>query len=281
MPPSTSLTVADILGAGGSIARRLPNFEERPQQLEMADAVATAIRNEQSLIAEAGTGVGKSFAYLTPAILAATDPNNSEPLRVVVSTHTISLQEQLIGKDLPLLNSVIPREFSAVLVKGRRNYLSRRRLQTALTRSKTLFDAAEAREQLQQIRVWSETTDDGSLAGLEYRPLHDVWGEVASDHSNCMGRRCPTYQDCFYYQDRRRVRNAQVLVVNHALFFSDLALRRQGVSILPDYQVAVLDEAHTVEAVAAEHLGIGLTSGQIDFTLSRATESAGFRAASV
>lgn len=269
MPPSTSLTVADILGAEGSIARRLQNFEERPQQLEMAAAVAAAIRDKQSLVAEAGTGVGKSFAYMVPAILAATEPENSEPLRVVVSTHTISLQEQLIAKDLPLLNSVIPREFSAVLVKGRRNYLSRRRLQTALSRSKTLFDASESRRQLQEIRSWSETTHDGSLAGLEYQPLHDVWGEVASDHSNCMGRRCPTYQECFYYQDRRRIRNAQILVVNHALFFSDLALRRQGVSILPDYQVAVLDEAHTVEAVAAEHLGIGLTSGQIDFTLSR------------
>jgi ATP-dependent DNA helicase DinG len=96
-----------------------------------------------------------------------------------------------------------------------------------------------------------------------------VWDEVASDHGNCMGRRCPTYNKCFYYQDRRRVQHAQILVVNHALFFSDLALRRQGVSVLPDYDIVVLDEAHTVESVAADHLGISLGSGQIEFVLSR------------
>lgn len=263
-----TLTPRDILGADGSIARRLPHYELRPQQLEMADAVAAAIAGRRHLCVEAGTGVGKSFAYLAPAILAATDPARDKPPRVVVSTHTISLQEQLIGKDIPLLNSVTPREFSAVLVKGRRNYLSLRRMESALSRGGSLFDD-EAREQLRSIRAWSAATADGSLADLSYSPLPAVWDEVASDHGNCMGRRCPTYKRCFYYQDRRRVQNAQLLVVNHALFFSDLALRRHGVSILPDYDVAVLDEAHTIEAVAADHLGLSLGSGQVEFVLSR------------
>jgi len=274
MEDSSDISVADILGPEGSIARRLPNYEMRPQQMAMAEGVAAAIRAKEHLVVEAGTGVGKSFSYLVPTILAATkppvDPNKPEkPLQVVIATHTISLQEQLIHKDLPLLNSVIPREFSAVLVKGRRNYLSLRRLESALTRSVSLFDNQDSYEQVNDLRTWSESTRDGTLSDLPYQPMPQVWEEVASDHGNCLGRRCPTYQKCFYYQDRRRVQHAQLMIVNHALFFSDLALRRQGASILPDYDVVVLDEAHNVEAVAADHMGIRLTSGQVEYTLGR------------
>ncbi len=288
-----SITAADILGPQGRIAARLANYELRPQQLEMAEAVARAIAAKHHLIAEAGTGVGKSFAYLVPAILAATDgvgslfrPNDEptghapqskkspDPLapptpKIVISTHTISLQEQLIGKDLPLLNAVIPREFSAVLVKGRRNYLSLRRLDSALARSQSLFNDDEQINQLRKIRQWSKTTHDGSLSDLSFQPLPQVWDEAASDSGNCMGRRCPTYNKCFYYKDRRRAQHAQILVVNHALLFSDLALRRAGVNILPDYNVVILDEAHTVESVAGDHLGINVTSGQIEYTLNK------------
>jgi ATP-dependent DNA helicase DinG len=267
------LTAIDILGPAGSIARRLTQYEERPQQLAMADAVTAAIEKRHHLVVEAGTGVGKSFAYLVPAILAATRNQGSDekqkPFRVVISTHTISLQEQLIHKDLPLLNSVIPREFSAVLVKGRSNYLSLRRMHKALTRGASLFDTAGAVDELRELRTWSETTNDGSLSTLSFQPSPQVWEEVASDHGNCLGRLCPTYRKCFYYQDRRRAQHAQLLIVNHALFFSDLALRRAGVSILPDYDAVVLDEAHTVEAVAADQLGIRLTSGQVEYLLSR------------
>ena len=290
----------------------------------MAEAVEQAIRERKHLVAEAGTGVGKSFAYLVPAILAATEPratgdgeedgNDGEtkslsenpktptpnpspedggggsrksaknrsaagvgngdededrPPRVVISTHTISLQEQLIGKDLPLLNSVIPREFAAVLVKGRGNYISLRRLDNALARAGSLFYDDGETEQLRDIRNWSKQTHDGSLSDLGYRPLGNVWDEVASDTSNCLGRKCKTYGKCFYYRARRRVQNAQVLIVNHALLFSDLALRRAGASILPDYDVLVLDEAHTVEAVAGDHLGVKVTSGQVEYTLNK------------
>jgi ATP-dependent DNA helicase DinG len=275
------LTAADILGPKGRIAARLPNYECRPQQLEMADAVARAIAAKHHLVAEAGTGVGKSFAYLVPAILAATEKeqrretdNNEkrdEPPtpKIVISTHTISLQEQLIGKDLPLLNAVIPREFSAVLVKGRRNYISLRRLDLALARSQSLFNDDEQLAQLRKIRQWSKATADGSLSDLPFQPFGQVWDEVASDSGNCMGRRCPTHSKCFYYKDRRRAQHAQILVVNHALLFSDIALRRAGVSILPDYNVVILDEAHTVEAVASDHLGINITSGQVEYVLNK------------
>jgi ATP-dependent DNA helicase DinG len=276
-----SISAVDILGPGGRIAARLPNYEHRPQQLEMAEAVAKAISKKHHLVAEAGTGVGKSFAYLVPAILKATEreadrpgdgdkPRGKSPTpKIVVSTHTISLQEQLISKDLPLLNAVIPREFSAVLVKGRRNYISLRRLELALARSQSLFHDDQQLEQLRNIRQWSKATGDGSLSDLQFQPYGQVWDEVASDSGNCMGRRCPTYNKCFYYKDRRRIQNAQILVVNHALLFSDIALRRAGVSILPDYDVVILDEAHTVEAVAGDHLGINITSGQIEYTLNK------------
>ena len=274
MPASDSLEVADILGPTGAIARRLSKYEQRPQQLAMADAVEKAIRRKSHLVVEAGTGVGKSFAYLVPAILAATndegsDDSKKKPLRIVISTHTISLQEQLIQKDIPLLNSVIPREFSAVLVKGRGNYISLRRMHKALDRAPSLFDTQGAVDELREIRRWSETTDDGSRSTLPFQPSPQVWEEVASDQGNCMGRNCPTFKQCFFYKDRKRAQLAQILVVNHSLFFSDLALRRMGVSMLPDYDVVVLDEAHTVEAVAADQLGIRLTTGQFDYHLSR------------
>jgi ATP-dependent DNA helicase DinG len=273
---------ADILGPEGRIAARLTNYEQRPQQLEMADAVARAIASKRHLVAEAGTGVGKTFAYLVPAILAATEKEATRESsdgdkskadapgpRIVISTHTISLQEQLIGKDLPLLNAVIPREFTAVLVKGRRNYVSLRRLDLALGRSQSLFNEDEQLTQLRGIRKWSKSTVDGSLSDLTFQPLGQVWDEVASDSGNCMGRRCPTYNQCFYYKDRRRMQHAQILVVNHALLFSDIALRRAGVSILPDYDVVILDEAHTIESVASDHLGLNVTSGQIEYTLNK------------
>jgi len=279
------LSPAEILGPDGRIARRLENYERRAEQLAMAEAVDAAIRRPGHLIVEAGTGVGKSFAYLVPAILAAaasgdtnmppqrggseSDDRKQSARRVIVSTHTISLQEQLMQKDIPLLNSVIPLEFTAVLVKGRGNYLSLRRLENARSRAAGLFADQQEFDQLRRIETWARQTDDGSLADLDYRPLPSVWDEVASDHGNCMGRKCPHYGECFYYQARRRISNAQILVVNHALFFSDLSLRRQGASVLPDYDVVVFDEAHTLEAVAGDHLGLGVTNGQVGYVLRK------------
>ncbi|MHC5538951.1 ATP-dependent DNA helicase, partial [Singulisphaera rosea] len=240
------------------------HYEARPEQLEMAAAVASAIDRSTHLMVEAGTGVGKSFAYLVPAILAA-----EAGKKVVVSTHTITLQEQLLHKDLPFLRSVMPQEFSAVLVKGRSNYLSLRRLEAAVSRAGSSFSSQEEFDQLSEIRVWSGKSGDGSRSDLDFRPLPGVWDAVGSENGNCLGRSCPRSKDCFYYKARRRMWSANILVVNHALFMSDLALRGAGASLLPDYQVAIFDEAHTLEAVAGEHLGLKVTSGQIEYALHR------------
>lgn len=268
------LDAVGILGTEGRIAARLSNYEHRPEQLEMAQAVEAAIAAKSHLVVEAGTGVGKSFAYLVPAILAATAHQGEKekaPKRkpIVVSTHTISLQEQLIGRDIPFLNSVLPVEFSAVLVKGRSNYISLRRLAAAGERAPAIFSKQEELQQLGEILQWSSRTNDGSRSSLSMRPKPEVWDEVQSEHGNCLGRNCPTYEECFYFKARRRVWNADLLVVNHALFFSDLALRREGAQILPDYDVVILDEAHTVEAVASDHLGISLTNGQFEYLLNK------------
>ena len=276
------LSVDSILGPDGNIARRLKGYEPREQQLEMARMVAKALQSEKHLIAEAGTGTGKSFAYLVPAILHATENQVApEPLlpvdseeepkqrRVLISTHTSSLQEQLIAKDVPLLNSVIPREFSAVLVKGRSNYMSLRRMHRAVSKATSLLATDEQHTQLRAIRKWSKESQDGSRATLPIKPDSTVWDEVASDTGNCLGRNCKHHKDCFYFRARRRAAGAQLLIVNHAMLFSDIALRRLGVSILPDYDTIILDECHTIESVAGDHLGIRLSSGQFDYLFDR------------
>ncbi|MCC9600860.1 DEAD/DEAH box helicase [Stieleria sp. JC731] len=249
----------------------------------MAEAVAEALRTDKHLVAEAGTGTGKSFAYLVPAILHAT----GEPIqprkkaeseqgegeahkpRVLISTHTISLQEQLIAKDLPLLNSVIPREFTSVLVKGRGNYLSKRRLDRTMAKMTSLLSSDQQYQQLNKIRAWTRDSNDGSLATMPLRPDREVWNEILSDTGNCLRKKCDHFNDCFYFKARRRAQNAQLLIVNHAMFFSDLALRREGVSLLPQYDAVILDECHTIEAVAGDHLGLRLTSGQFTFLFDR------------
>ena len=265
-------TAEQILGENGSIARRLDSYESRPEQLAMAASVESAIQNRHHLVVEAGTGVGKSFAYLIPAILAARQRRDGDDKckRIVVSTHTISLQEQLIHSDIPFLQAVMPVEFSAVLVKGRSNYISLRRTGKAVQRAsqKMVFEM-DGQRQLAQIYDWTRKTTDGSRADLPFRPMSEVWDEVGSDHGDCMGKKCPTHNECFYYKARRRVWNADLLVVNHALFFSDLALRRDGASLLPDYDTVIFDEAHTVEAVAADHMGIRLSEGQIEYLMNR------------
>ena len=284
-------TPADLLAPGGRLSARLAGWEARPQQLEMAALVARAIAERRHAIVEAGTGVGKSLAYLVPAILAATadqdeagggtspssdwdddDPppvGRRRPRRVVISTHTIALQEQLMTKDIPLVAAVMPREFSAVLVKGRGNYVSLRRLALAVERSGSLFPEEGERAELLDLARWARHSGDGSLADLPAAPSPAVWEEVASDSGNCMGRACPTHQQCFYYAARRRMAHAQVLVVNHALFFADLALRRSGASLLPNHDVVIFDEAHMAEAAAGDHLGIGVSSGGVERVLSK------------
>ena len=247
----------------------------------MIDAVRQAFATGNKLIVEAATGVGKSFAYLLPAIEKIVQAKCGEDLstnsdavgkrdlaRVVISTHTIALQEQLVQKDIPLLQSVIDQEFSAVLVKGRGNYISLRRLNDAISKQDHLFVEPEAVRSMQTVYDWAHKTEDGSLATLPQLERPGVWNKVQSDSGNCMGRRCPTYEQCFYQRARRRMENADLLVVNHALFFADMALRAEGVGFLPIYDHVILDEAHTVEDVASDHFGLRISAGQVRYLLN-------------
>src|SRR5262245_20421001 len=214
-----------ILGPDGAIARRLPNYEPRGEQLQMADAVAAALAERGHLMVEAGTGVGKSFAYLVPAIQAACA---DQEFRVVISTHTISVQEQLIRKDIPFLHTVMPDNFTAMLVKGCGHYVSNRRLNVSQMRSQSLLTEPGSLDQLDELARWAKTTKDGTRSDLSFRPMPAVWELIESDSSNCMGKKCPEYSGCFYFNARRNMQKAQIFIVNHALYFTDLALRALG-----------------------------------------------------
>ncbi|MEM1355614.1 MAG: helicase C-terminal domain-containing protein [Planctomycetota bacterium] len=266
------LDLSHLLGPEGPVARRLgEQYEDRPQQRQMIEAVSHALNKGSKLVVEAGTGVGKSFGYLLPAIehIARFADDKDQKRRVVVSTHTIALQEQIIDKDIPLLQAVVPHEFSAVLVKGRGNYLSLRRAKRAYERSASLFNDSKEFDALESILDWSQRTEDGSLATLPQLAAPSVWNEVQSDSEDCLGKRCPTFKKCFYQSARRRMQNADILVVNHALFFSDLALRAEGYGLLPPYDAVVIDEAHTIEDVASEHFGLSVTRYAVDYLLGR------------
>ena len=261
--------VDEILGPGGAVARKLGTYEERPQQVAMARAVEQAFASDRHLVVEAGTGVGKSFSYLVPAIKRAVEGKPDER-PVVISTGTIALQEQLIGKDIPFLRSVLEQEFTAVLVKGRGNYVSLRRLHNSLKNEGELVAAGDERRELLRLKQWSEETEDGSLASMAVQPGHEVWSMVQSDRNNCMGRQCPNYEKaCFYQRAKRRIYNAHILVVNHALLCADLALKQAGVNYLPDYRFVIIDEAHDLEHYASEHLGVRLTRAGMNFMLGQ------------
>lgn len=258
------MSVADtILGPGGLIASRLGGFEDRPQQLAMGRAVENALAQGRHLVVEAGTGVGKSFAYLAPAIMRSV-AGGSDDKPVVISTGTIALQEQLYHKDIPFLAGIWEQEFTAVLAKGRSNYVSLRRLEKALATEN------DERRELQRLKAWSESSADGSRSSMEFEPSSEAWQMVVSDRNNCLARKCPNFEKkCFYQQARRRINNANILVVNHALLCADLALKAAGVKYLPDYKHIIIDEAHDLERYASEHLGLRLTRGGVNWGLSQ------------
>ncbi len=256
--------LAARLAPGGSVARRLgESFEARQQQIDLAAAVEQAFLTGKHLVAEAGTGVGKSFAYLLPAIDAAAKRKK----RVVVSTHTIALQEQIIEKDVPLLRAAYDDEFSAVLVKGRGNYLCLRRLDAASRRQSHLFDTEAQRRSLTDLQEWASETTSGDVGSLPVLPDMRVWDAAKAEAGNCMGKRCKYFKACHWQAAKRRMQTANLLVVNHALFFSDLALRLAGVQYLPKYDHVVFDEAHTLEDAAAQHFGLRVTEGGVFFAL--------------
>lgn len=264
--------VEHIFGPTGLFSKSSA-FEYREQQQRMAMEVARALVDGGNLMAEAGTGVGKSFAYLVPAILFAVRRKK----KAIICTNTINLQEQLFEKDLPILKQVLPLEFSFSMLKGRGNYLCTRRLDKAMQQSQSLFTTSEAAE-LRRIWEWSQETMDGSLSDFDAEPDPRVWEQVCSERGLCTPKRCGHASDfakagrtCFFQRARQRILGSDVLVLNHTLFFTLL----NGVD--PDQEGGVLfkndfvifDEAHMVEQVAARHIGVSVSSGQMRFNLQR------------
>jgi len=255
------------------ILSKAKNFEFRPQQQEMAVAVARALRNRAHLAVEAGTGVGKSLAYLIPAILFAV----TQKKKAVVSTHTINLQEQLTEKDLPMLAQILPVKFSFAMLKGRANYLCTRRLQKAMQQSGNLFTSSEA-EELQRIYEWSKKTRDGSLSDFDVEPDPKVWAQVCSERGLCSPKICGFPSDfakdhgvCFFQRARNKILSSDVLVLNHTLFFTLLGGIDEEVEggILFKNDFVIFDEAHQMERVASRHIGLSVASGQVRYALNR------------
>jgi ATP-dependent DNA helicase DinG len=263
--------VEEIFSPQGILSRS-KNFEFRPQQQQMAMAVARALENREHLAVEAGTGVGKSLAYLIPAILYAV----ANKKKAVVSTHTINLQEQLTEKDLPMLQKILPR-FQFTMLKGRANYLCTRRLQKAIQQSGNLFSSSEAAE-LQRIYEWSQHTQDGSLSDLEIEPDPKVWDLVCSERGLCSPKVCGPGSDfakdhpvCFYQRARRRILASDVLILNHTLFFTMLGIleeQPQNGLLFPN-DFIIFDEAHTVEHVASRHIGLSVSKAQLFYSAQR------------
>ncbi|HEX2204019.1 MAG TPA: helicase C-terminal domain-containing protein, partial [Longimicrobium sp.] len=257
------------LGPTGPFALRHPRYEDRPQQRALSRMIGELYNTGGVGVAEAGTGTGKSVAYLLPAIRWAL--RNKE--RTVVSTNTINLQEQLVDKDLPLLRRALGEPFRFALVKGRSNYVSIRRALLAKAGAASLFDAPKQAE-LKGILDWIEKTEDGSLSDLSFRPSGEVWDEVASETDLCLRVKCPHFEQCFYQRARREASSADVVVANHHLLFSDLAVRRaQGnytsPAVLPQYTRLILDEAHNLEESATSHLGATVSRRGLFRTLRR------------
>ncbi len=254
-----------FFGEDGPAKALMPEYAPRPEQIAMATAVEDALRGSRHLLVEAGTGVGKSLGYLVPSLLTLLP----EGARIVVSTHTLSLQQQLMAVDLPLLARLLPMPFHAELAKGRGNYLSPRRAETALELATMTGDSPRVEEIRRVMEAW-DTTKEGTRQEIHPQPDHVVWDEVQSEQGNCLGRACSHYEtDCSFYLARRRIQEARVLVVNHSLYMADLVLRQIDKPLLPPHEVVIFDEAHTLEAVAREHFGGRLTRFMVRRVLLR------------
>ena len=242
----------ETLGPGGTLAAAIPHFEDRPEQRRMAAAVAQALADDRPLLVEAGTGTGKTLAYLVPALASGK--------RVVVSTGTRALQDQIVRNDLPLLRQIIGRPFVAVALKGVANYVCRRKLEE-IRRS-----PEATRGPLAEILDWVTETTTGDRAELEsVAEDAPVWAEVTTTPDTRIGPRCPHFERCFVTGARRAADKADLILVNHHLYFADLALRSAfpGARVLPDHDAVIFDEAHQLEDVATEHFGVRLSTGKL------------------
>jgi len=250
----------EVFGPDGLIAKAHPEYEHRPGQLQMAQAVMRAFEEKRHLIVEAGTGTGKTLAYLVPAVAAALGGNG----RVIVSTGTKNLQEQLMEKDIPFLQSALPKRFAATYMKGRSNYVCLNRLGRA--QSAPVLEGLEEVDYFEEVTHWaieSETGDRSELANLP--ESLSFWRHIDARSEACLGQKCPDFEPCFITRMRNRAQDADIVVVNHHLFFADLSLRNGNYgSVLPDYTAVILDEAHLIEDVASEYFGSQVSNYQID-----------------
>ncbi|HEV8123774.1 MAG TPA: helicase C-terminal domain-containing protein [Gemmatimonadales bacterium] len=270
--PIDALDVVALLGEGGPVAGVLGNYEDRPSQRDMAAHISDAYNDGGVVLLEAGTGVGKSFAYLVPALAWA----RANQERTVVSTNTINLQEQLFAKDLPLLRTALGDDDytpTFALLKGWRNYLCLHRLDQAQTGQRSLLEP-DKWDELEGLAAWAKKTSDGTLSDLPIQPSLEVWDEVSAEADLCTRVKCEHFNRCFLFSARRKAAEADVIVVNHHLLAADLAVRRAQdnwleAAVLPPYTRLVLDEAHHLEDVAANHLGVQLSSGGIRRLLNR------------
>ena len=263
-------SVADDLGPAGPVARAMDQYEDRPAQRDMARAVASLYNDTGVGLIEAGTGVGKSLGYLLPALRWSAKTGE----RTVVSTNTINLQEQLVRKDLPFLADALAgqQEVRFALLKGWRNYLCLLRLEQAKLIGPSLLD--DNTSGFDAIAEWSRHTADGSLSDLPYPPMTEVWDEVAAEPDLCIRNSCPHFDRCFLFQARREAAQASVVVVNHHLLMSDIAVRRlaknwDDAAVIPPYTRLVIDEGHHLEDAAAAHLGASATRRGLQRLLSR------------
>ena len=261
-----------VFGLGGTLAGVLDGFEVRAEQEQLADAVALAIAKRRHLLAEAGTGTGKSLAYLVPAL--------DSRLRIVVSTATKALQEQLLTQDVPRAAKALGRTVDVSVLKGRHNYVCRNRLHGFELLGGALFSREEDGRAFDGLRGWLDSTDTGDRAELEVEPSDSLWAELAVGSDGCLGRRCQFSGVCFSEAARERAQHADLVIVNHALYFADLGLReRRDRGVLPDHDVVIFDEAHRLEDIAASWLG-GRVSGSLVHRLVRDIERASNQAGS-
>ncbi|HEX9399881.1 MAG TPA: ATP-dependent DNA helicase [Anaeromyxobacter sp.] len=250
------VTIADVLGPRGRLARALPGYEHRADQLAMAHAVERALAERAYLVAEAGTGTGKTLAYLVPAVLSGR--------RVIISTATKTLQEQIWQKDLPLLRDACGLSFSAAYLKGRSNYYCLAR-GDEFARAPT-FAVRDEAALWPRIEAWARETPTGDRSEIDLPDQFLTWKDLSATSESCTGRECPRYDECFVTRARAQAADADVLLVNHHLFFADLAMRtsRAGVEILPEHDVVVFDEAHALEEVATEYFGLQVSSYRVE-----------------
>jgi len=249
--------VISALKEGGVISKTLKNYESRPQQLKMAEAVCDSIESDKHLISEAGTGIGKSLAYLTPFIIHAVENNK----KIVISTNTKTLQQQLYQKDLPFLKESLGIEFSFALCLGSENYLCRRRLNGDFTYD--LFDTDVKMNDVKKIIEWSEHTESGIKSDLGFVPVPGVWDSVCRDSDLCLGNKCHYYRNsCFYRKAKTEQKASHILITNHSLFFTNLA---SGGQVLPQFHAVVFDEGQTVEDAATNYLGFEVSNTQMKY----------------